>query len=127
VASARARHVYFEEPKTGARLKAGNPEQAHLQTVDLKRVAADTTERVRKLRGRPAEEQGRIERRRNIARNAPRVAGTRIPTAAIWSFHQAHYTTPQILREYPSLTAEDVAAAIAWEEKHARKSKRRSA
>ncbi len=121
------RNVYFEEPKTGARLRAGDTEQAHFRAIELKRVAADTTERVQKLRSRSAELQGQVERRRNVSRNAPRVAGTRIPTAAIWSFHDAGYSTRQILQEYPSLTAEDVAGAIAWEQKRPRKQARRSA
>ncbi len=44
------------------------------------------------------------------------LAGTRIPTGAIRRFAEAGYTVNQILREYPSLTREDVAAALAHEE-----------
>jgi hypothetical protein len=35
--------------------------------------------------------------------------------AAIWSFHEAGYSAPQILAEYPTLTKADVETAIAYE------------
>jgi len=44
--------------------------------------------------------------------NAPVLAGTRIPTSAIREFAAAGYNTAAILREYPTLTAKDVAAAL---------------
>lgn len=43
-----------------------------------------------------------------------RIAGTRIPLKAILSFHQDGYSAEAITSEYPGLTVEDVAAAIAW-------------
>ncbi|HEY7295362.1 MAG TPA: DUF433 domain-containing protein [Dehalococcoidia bacterium] len=53
--------------------------------------------------------------------NAAVLAGTRIPTAAVWNLANAGYNTDAILREYPRLRAEDVEAALAYEAKrHAR-------
>lgn len=43
-----------------------------------------------------------------------RIAGTRIPLKAILSFHQEGYSAKAIIREYPSLTVEDIEAAISW-------------
>lgn len=43
-----------------------------------------------------------------------RIAGTRIPLKAILAFHQDGYSAEAIIRQYPSLTPEDIAAAIAW-------------
>ena len=57
---------------------------------------------------------GRIERDKFVAQNQYVIAGTRIPVAAIQGFAAADYSTAQILREYPNLSAEDVAAAVAF-------------
>ncbi len=45
----------------------------------------------------------------------PRLDGTRIPTALVWDFHEGGAETAEILRAYPSLTEEDVRAAIEHE------------
>ena len=51
-----------------------------------------------------------------MLRNAPVIAGTRIPTAAIRRYQEAGYTVEQILAEYPDLTPHDVEAALKYEE-----------
>jgi uncharacterized protein (DUF433 family) len=60
---------------------------------------------------------GQIVRNRHVVHNAWSVAGTRIPTEAIWNFHQAGYSAKTIIREYPRLKAKDVVAAIKFEAK----------
>jgi uncharacterized protein (DUF433 family) len=55
-----------------------------------------------------------ISRRRDVMQGLPCVRGTRIPVRAVKSFAAAGYSIPQIIREYPDLTAEQVAAAIAY-------------
>ena len=57
---------------------------------------------------------GYIERDKFVAQNQYVIAGTRIPVAAIQSFAAANYSTARILQEYPGLSPEDVAAAIAF-------------
>ncbi|HEV2109642.1 MAG TPA: DUF433 domain-containing protein [Thermomicrobiales bacterium] len=47
--------------------------------------------------------------------NAPVIAGTRIPTSAVYS-HRTGSTTTEIIEDYPRLTEADVLQAIAWEE-----------
>jgi uncharacterized protein (DUF433 family) len=108
------RKVYFDDPESGLRLDARTGKQAVLEFA-IDTIAHDITDEVRKLRKRTANEFGQITRNRYVAHNAHVIAGTRIPTAAVWSFRKAGYTHDQILREYPSLTRKDVRAAIAFE------------
>jgi uncharacterized protein (DUF433 family) len=42
----------------------------------------------------------------------PAFAGTRIPTATVYEFVHRGYTSQEIIREFPRLTPEDIAAAI---------------
>lgn len=105
--------VHFREPDSGKVTRAGAG-QAVLE-VALEEIVADVQQRVRTMSARGDDQVGRIERKRNIAHNAPVLAGTRIPTAAIWNFHEAGFTTEQILREYPRLTVEDIRSALTYE------------
>lgn len=57
---------------------------------------------------------GQIERDKFVSQNQYVIAGTRVPVEAIKSFAAAGYSTAGILREYPGLSAEDVAAALAF-------------
>lgn len=87
-----------------------------LAMVPVIEVIQDVEERVRDLRERKVDQRGQIERHKFVARNASVIAGTRIPTAAIRRFREAGYSTEEILRQYPTLTREDVDAAIEYEE-----------
>ena len=60
---------------------------------------------------------GQIERSKYVVRNAPVLAGTRIPVAAIKRFSEAGFSTAQILKEYPDLTERDVRAALRYRER----------
>lgn len=110
--------VYFDDPETGLRLDARTGKQAVLK-FEIESIAHDISEEVRMLRKRPPEEHGRITRNRYVAHNAHVIAGTRIPTSAVWSFMKAGYTYDQIMREYPTITRKDVRAAIAFEKRRA--------
>lgn len=68
-----------------------------------------------KLRERRPDDIGEIDRHRDVMSNAWVIAGTRIPTSTIWHFFEDGYDVEAILREYPSLTAEDVDAALQHE------------
>lgn len=82
-------------------------------------VADDVRALAAAMRNRAADQVGRVMRHRLIAENQSVLAGTRIPTRAVWEFHQAGYEDDAILREYPSLTLEDVRAALEFECKRA--------
>ena len=69
------------------------------------------------LTARRADQLGKLARNRHIMHNAGVIAGTRIPTRAIWNFHSEGFDTTAILGEYPGLTPKDVRAAIEFEMK----------
>jgi uncharacterized protein (DUF433 family) len=109
--------VHFRKPGTSDVEGVWTGQLAMLPIID---VMTDIEERVKELQYRPADDIGRVEKHRHVVRNAPVVAGTRIPTAAIRRFHEAGYTSEQIIREYPALTHEDVEAALVYEERLAK-------
>lgn len=104
------RRVYFDEPGTrNVREVSGGRQYALLP---LESVANEMSKEVARLRARPPEKIGKVERHRNVAHNAWVVAGTRIPVRAIREFASVGYTPEQIVKEYPSLTISDVKAAL---------------
>jgi uncharacterized protein (DUF433 family) len=84
--------------------------------VQLQEVVKRLETKILKLRKRPRKELGNIVRHRFVAGNAYVLAGTRIPTRAIWQLHQAGYRPRAIIKEFPVLRARDVNAAIAFEQ-----------
>lgn len=83
--------------------------------IPLKVVSGDMRDRVRRLRERDPATIGKFERRRNVAHNQEVIAGTRIPVRSVKAFAAAGYTVDQIRAEYPTLTDDDIRAAIARE------------
>jgi uncharacterized protein (DUF433 family) len=57
-----------------------------------------------------------IERRRGVLGSTPVLAGTRVPTRAVWNLARAGLDAQAIAAEYPGLTIADVTAAIEYEE-----------
>lgn len=109
-------HLFFKDPETQLLLSALQPGQlALVETLNLEHVALDTQHRASRLVLRAPEQFGHIEQNRYVAGNRPVVAGTRIPTAAIWEFHQAGYDEAGIMQEYPRLASIDVQKAIEFE------------
>jgi uncharacterized protein (DUF433 family) len=86
-----------------------------LQTLDLLAVARETAERANRLVERQESDIGRVATNRYVASNRPVIAGTRIPTEAIWDFHEDGYGIKEIIAEYPRLTSKDIKAAIEFE------------
>ena len=119
------RSIVFEEPGTGAKI-AANPLGQEVFLVDLEPIAHDVSSAAAKLRDRVPTQFGRLERNRYVVQNAEVIAGTRVPTIAIWNLHEAGYSADAIIREYPRLTTDDVRAALHFEGSR-RSKKRRSA
>ena len=111
-------HLYFHDPELDLRVSAIQPGQVPLalELEDLEWVAKDTERRTQQLAERDKADVGKIVRHRHLLGNRPVVAGTRIPTAAVWDFHQAGYTFDQIAEQYPRLTHEDIKQAVAFEQ-----------
>jgi len=108
------RKVIFHNPESDA------PEEVvsgqAILAIPLKAVSGNMEEAVGRLRRRDPGLAGKIERHRNIAHNEAVIAGTRIPVRSIKEFANAGYSVDQIRKEYPTLTEEDVRAAIEYEE-----------
>lgn len=113
------RHVYFDDPRTGARMGAWPLGQPVLP-IAMEEIAHEMREAASRLRERSDGDLGRVVRNRYVVHNAPVLAGTRIPTSAVWNLHEAGYGVRKIVRDYPRLTPKDVEAAIAYEERRSR-------
>jgi uncharacterized protein (DUF433 family) len=106
------RRVVFHNPETDKREEVLTG-QGVLQ-IPLVVVTGDLEIAVRVLWQRDTSKIGKIERQRNIVQNQPVIAGTRIPVRSVKAFADAGYSIDQIKKEYPTLTDEDIRAAIAY-------------
>lgn len=87
--------------------------QIVLPPIVLEAVRANMLESIRSMNSsRDAKAVGKVERNKAIAHNQAVIAGTRIPISSIQAFSNEGYTVEQIQREYPTLTAADIKAAI---------------
>jgi uncharacterized protein (DUF433 family) len=111
------RKVVFADPRAGGRPTEPKGRGQTVLPIALLPIANDMTSAAEKLRERGPEQLGRIIRNRFVVHNAWVVAGTRIPTQAIWNFHAAGFNTDAIIREYPRLSPRDVQAAVKFERK----------
>ena len=116
------RQVFFDDPETNARMATRPPGQM-VFPIEMQAIADEMQKASAQLRQRAPEDMGEIDRHRYVLGGAPIVKGTRIPTSVIWEFHQAGYDVDAILREYPTLSREDVLAAISFEEDQRRQKK----
>ncbi|MEQ8333462.1 DUF433 domain-containing protein [Nisaea sp.] len=107
------KQVHFREPTSDKVEGIWDGQLAMLPVID---VIHDVENRIIEMNQRSKSQSGKVEKHKYVARNASVISGTRIPTASIRRFHEAGYTISQICHEYPTLTEEDVAAAISYEE-----------
>ena len=110
----QGRQVVFFDPKSDVAIEPHGAGQEVL-AIALEPIANEMRLAANRLRDRTSEQQGQIVRNRHVVHNAWVVAGTRIPTSAIWNYHKAGYSSQQIIQEYPRLTDADVQAAISFE------------
>jgi uncharacterized protein (DUF433 family) len=102
--------VVFDNPDTGEREETSSG-QGVLQ-IPLKVVTGQMEDDVRAMRARNAKSVGQIERKKGVAQNQPVISGTRIPVRSVKAFADAGYSVSEIKEQYPSLTEEDIRAAI---------------
>lgn len=114
--------LYYIDPATRDPIALTGPlgQQAHPGLIKLDTIASRVRRAVAEMKKRKVRDIGKIVQNRNVASNSPVVQGTRIPTATIWRFHQAGYTTDQIIAEFPRLRRKDIEAAISYEQKRHR-------
>jgi uncharacterized protein (DUF433 family) len=94
---------------------SGQPEAAKtpgqiVMTIDvpLREIRGDLTRKIELMRRRHG--VGRVTKGRGVVAGQPRVAGTRITTAAVARLLAAGWTHARILEEYPDLREADIAA-----------------
>ncbi|WP_159727783.1 DUF433 domain-containing protein [Methylosinus sp. Ce-a6] len=102
--------VVFENPETGEKEEVSSG-QGVLQ-IPLVVVTGQMADAVRAMRQRKDGSFGKIEQKRGIAQNQAVIAGTRIPVRSIQAFAKAGYTVEEINKQYPTLTKDDIIAAI---------------
>ena len=111
------RHAVFDDPEAGVPVTS-KPLRQSVIPIELAEIARETEADAARMRERRPEDFGRVTRHRYVNHNARVIAGTRIPTSAIWAFHEAGYSTVAIIREYPQLRPCDAEAAIDHERRH---------
>lgn len=104
------KRVVFDNPETGEKEEASTG-QGVLQ-IPLKVVTGQMEDAVHAMRSRKVEAIGRIEKRRGVAQNQPVIFGTRIPVRSIQAFANVGYSVDEINRQYPTITKDDIRAAI---------------
>lgn len=108
------RKVVFHDSLMNKYVEAKGDGQSIVE-IDLEPIANEMRTAAAGLRDRRQDQIGTVVRNRYVVRNAWVVGGTRIPTAAIWNFHQAGYSAQEIVDEYPQLTIPDINAAVGFE------------
>ena len=108
------RVVHFKDP-TSAEIKATRP-MGQTVCIEMEEIVTKTRSLIKKRRRREGADVGQVSKRRSVVRNAAVLAGTRIPVEAIWNFRQAGYSVRRILKEYPSLKRQDIAAALDYQQ-----------
>jgi uncharacterized protein (DUF433 family) len=107
--------VVFENPETQNKEEVVTG-QGVLQ-IPLMIVTGDMRRAVDEMKKRDVSSlSGKIERIKGIAGNRPVIAGTRIPVSTIKAFADEGFSAEQIIEEYPTLTLEDIQAAIEYSE-----------
>lgn len=104
------RKVVIVNPETGTPQEVVSGQ--YLLGIPLKKVMEDTNVDIISMTSRKKSDVGRISRSRSISRNAWVVSGTRIPVAAIKRLYEDGFDIDAIIQEYPSMTREDVEAAL---------------
>jgi uncharacterized protein (DUF433 family) len=107
------RKVVFEEPETHRKREITTKQ--YVADIPLRVAISSARDALERENRRGRDEIGKVVQHRYVSRNAPVLAGTRIPVRVIKEFADAGYSAQQIIREYPTLTKADVAAAIEFE------------
>lgn len=108
------RSVEFIDPASGV-LVSSQPFGQGVFSIELSEIALETETEATALIARDPSDIGRIVRHRHTMANSWVLAGTRIPTSAIWNFHEGGATLERIRQAYPDLTAQDIKCAIEHE------------
>jgi uncharacterized protein (DUF433 family) len=106
------KRVAFVNPETDT-LEEVVSGQGLLQ-IPLKVASDNMRDTIVRLKQRNPDNIGKFERTRKIAHNQLVIAGTRIPVDSVKAFAAAGYSIERIKLEYPTLTTEDIQAAMGY-------------
>jgi DNA-binding transcriptional MerR regulator len=112
----RGKTVVFIDPDVGVAVEPRGAGQEVL-SISLEPIANEMNRAADRLRQRQPDQIGQLSRNRYVVHNAWVVAGTRIPTSAIWNLREAGFSTKAIIQEYPRLKAQDIEAALDFEKR----------
>ncbi|MDW3183186.1 DUF433 domain-containing protein [Roseobacter sp.] len=104
------KRVYFKT-EDGNFVNSETDEET-LPNIPLRKVIADVKKEARDFGIRGKDVFGKVSKNRNVARSAEVFEGTRIPIDMVKEYFDEGLTTNDILKDYPTLTNEDVDAAI---------------
>jgi uncharacterized protein (DUF433 family)/DNA-binding transcriptional MerR regulator len=109
------RRVFYRDEQEA--IRRADPTGQLAMPFEMIQVVGNVQRDIDRLRVRGEDQVGKIVPMHKRAV----LAGTRVPTRAIWEFHQAGYAVEDIRCQYPQLAERDIAAAIAFEGEHLRK------
>jgi uncharacterized protein (DUF433 family) len=104
------KRVVFDDPNSGKPREIVSGQ--YVLEIPLKVVSGNMQTAVNELWRRDPESVGKISQSRRVAHNHHVIAGTRISIKNIKDFHEAGYSIKAILDEYPTLTRDDITAAL---------------
>ncbi len=104
-------HLEFRDPDTG-RWMAADPLGQYTMELEFETVSTQAEQDAREAMHRGTDQYGAIVRNRNVMSNQPVFDGTRIPVATVLRLLDAGYEYRDILRCYPTLSDQDILAAI---------------
>jgi len=107
--SAWKKDVTWNNPLTGGRESVVEGQGVVFTIIS---VQADMSRKIEALKRRSEDQFGKFSQARTVAHNAVVFSGTRIPVETVRRFHAAGYSVEDILRQYPTLTSEDVQSAL---------------
>ncbi|HRA48044.1 MAG TPA: DUF433 domain-containing protein [Thermomicrobiales bacterium] len=105
--------VQFTDPANKAIVRNVSGQSTFV--VELDRIRDQIRNESTEWNRRDPSDVGMVTRHRHVQHNQWVVQGTRITTAAIWSFHEEGYDAEAIQNQYPSLALADVLGAIEHE------------
>jgi uncharacterized protein (DUF433 family) len=108
------KRVVFDNPETGQKEEVST--RQGVLGIPLQVVTGRMEDAIRAMRERKSESIGRIDQKRGLAQNQPVIAGTKIPVSNIQGFHKAGYSVQKIQEQYPTLSPNDIEAAIKFED-----------
>lgn len=103
--------VYLEEPSS-ENFREPVSGQMSLRHLPLQRVVDNVRADILQLQQRRVDKTEIVSSDRFIQRNAPVIAGTRVPLSTIKAYVDEGFTQEDILSEFPSLTRSDINNAL---------------